>query len=184
MEFAQPRSDISGATGVASTKRMNYYYEAAYANYPVLIYNPDEAETYCRWAGRRLPTEAEWEKAARGPDKRLYPWGNELACEQASFFLCTQDTTAVDEPQAGTSYYGALNMAGNVWEWVADWYDPDYYANSPAQNPSGPTSGEYKIRRGGGWDSISQDLRLTTRASGSPQHYFDGQMGFRCALND
>ena len=83
----------------------------------------------------------------------------------------------------GASPYGVLNMAGNVWEWVADWYAEDYYASAVDQNPSGPANGEFKTRRGGGFGSLGSDLRAARRASGKPHHYFDGQIGFRCAAD-
>lgn len=172
-----------------------YAVDAQYQNYPALLYESDVAAAYCQWVGRRLPTEAEWEKAARGPDARLYVWGNApLSCELTGYNTCRYmsdvkrpvgvGTHAVDDYVAGASLYGALNMAGNVWEWVADWYAPDYYAHSPSENPTGPTTGEYRVRRGGGNESVEQDLRVTARASGAPEHYFDGQMGFRCAMDE
>jgi formylglycine-generating enzyme required for sulfatase activity len=167
-------------------------------NYPALIYESDPAVEYCQWVGRRLPTEAEWEKAARGTDARLYPWGSApLECSLANYYACGLSitdtprcgnsehckTNPVDSLTAGASPYGALNMSGNVWEWVADWYQVDYYSQSPAENPTGPATGEFRVIRGGGATSISQDLRVTRRASGDPQHYMDGQMGFRCAMD-
>ncbi len=183
----KPRPARRGTTGVASLKHLNYYYDAEFANYPVLIYQVEDAQTYCKWAGRRLPTEAEWEKTARGTfndSTRTFPWGNEKDCKYATFFGCTVDTVDVESYADVPSSYGALNMAGNVWEWVADQYAPDYYANSPEKNPQGPAQGEGNVRRGGGWRSLTRDLRFTVRASGSGQHYFDGQMGFRCATSD
>ena len=167
-------------------------------NFPALIYESEPAVEYCQWAGRRLPTEAEWEKAARGADGRLYPWGNDpLGCNRANYYACALSTSTaprcgnsehcatneVNSHPTGASPYGALNMAGNVWEWVADWYQADYYSHSPADNPRGPASGHFRVIRGGGATSISQDLRVTRRASGEPQHYMDGQMGFRCAMD-
>jgi formylglycine-generating enzyme required for sulfatase activity len=171
-------------SGDSSLTRTDYLGNPEYDTYPTLIYLVQDAEEYCAWAGRRLPSEAEWEKAARGPDGRLYPWGNEnLNCEYANYGNCVGDTAAAGSHPAGAGPYGALHMSGNVWEWVSDWYDPDYYPAAPARNPSGPAAGEYKIRRGGGWRSLDDHLRLTNRASGAPKHYFDGQMGFRCATS-
>jgi eukaryotic-like serine/threonine-protein kinase len=180
-----------------------YGFHPDYEAYPAFLYEPDVAAAYCVWAGRRLPTEAEWEKAARGTDERRYPWGDGLDCAKATYFECppqpplthrnptkpicgegkTCRTTPVDVPLAGASPYGALNMAGNVWEWVADWYAPDYYAHSPAANPTGPAAGEYQVVRGGGATSLDHDLRVTARASGKALHFFDAQMGFRCAVS-
>jgi formylglycine-generating enzyme required for sulfatase activity len=172
-----------------------------YQDYPALLYEFEPAADYCQWTGRQLPTEAQWEKAARGKDARLYPWGNALLdCTLANFYACDIikntdstaprcgysihcKTTSVDDYLNGASPYGALNMAGNVWEWVADWYQADYYTNSPMNNPGGPTNGDFRVIRGGGAKSLSQELRVTERASGAPEHYMDGQMGFRCALD-
>jgi formylglycine-generating enzyme required for sulfatase activity len=173
-----------GSTGVASKTHSNYYYDPAFADYPVLIYTPEEAATYCTCMGRRLATEAEFEHAAAGIDGGPYPWGDTLDCDHASYLGCTTDTTDVETPGAGASAVGALNMAGNVWEWVSDYYAEDAYATSPIVDPTGPATGDYRVRRGGGYSSLKQDLRVTVRASGNPAHYFDGQMGFRCALGD
>lgn len=179
----RPRPTQPGSTGVASHAHMTYYYDSETANYPVLIYTVEEAQTYCKWAGRRLPTEAEWEKAARGTDGRRFPWGSEDDCAHGSFLECDGDPTDVTTPLAGASPYGALNMAGNVWEWVSDHYAPDYYAHSPAKNPTGPNNDAGSVIRGGGWHSLTRDLRVTARTGGGLQHYIDGQLGFRCALS-
>jgi len=169
--------------GVRLPNGAPYYGEAIYRDGPVIMLDSDEAQAYCRWAGRRLPSEAEWEKAARGTDERLYPWGANLDCEHASYLGCQaeQAPDSVTSHPLGISPFGALNLSGNLWEWVADWYDARYYLRSPAQNPAGPASGEFRTIRGGGWHSNPAQLRATNRSSGKPEHATDGEIGFRCA---
>ena len=158
-----------------------YYGEAGYDDFPVIMLDSAEAQAYCTWAGRRLPFEAEWEKAARGTDGRLYPWGDALDCEHANYLGCENKPAEVTAYAAGLSPYGVYNMSGNLWEWVADWYDPAYYAQSPAQDPHGPQAGEFRTLRGGGWRSLAAQLLVTNRSSGKPEHATDGEIGIRCA---
>ena len=129
---------------------------------PVVMVTWHGAAAYCQWAGGRLPTEAEWEYAARGPEGNLYPWGNEPpTCDLANHGTCIGVPVDVGSRPAGASWCGALDMAGNVWEWVSDWFGP--YPDLPQENPTGPASGDVPVLRGGGWHSPGGELRATYR---------------------
>lgn len=137
-----------------------------------------EAEAYARWRSGRLPTEAEWEFAARGPDALIYPWGNDFDPERCNV-IDSRATTAVGAYPNGVSWVGAHDLSGNVMEWVQDWLDVQYYSHSPTADPTGPNTGKVKVEKGGWWGSNLFAARSAYRHFEDPPDYSDGHIGFR-----
>jgi formylglycine-generating enzyme required for sulfatase activity len=161
----------------------DYYGNPKFYDYPVVFVNWDMAETYCEWRAAKLPTEAQWEKAARDNDGRIFPWGNDIDDKYANFDQIIHDTTMVSQYEKGKSPYGVYDLAGNTIEWVYDWYSETYYQNSPSSNPMGPSTdqGDGRVVRGGSWFD-KEKIRSAYRSGWGPAENADG-LGFRCAMN-
>jgi formylglycine-generating enzyme required for sulfatase activity len=170
------------ADGLCKSSRCADNIDFIGAGQPVVGVDWNDANSYCEWGGRRLPTEAEWEKAARGMLGRSYPWGEGIDCDKANYGSCKWKTVEVGSYPDGASPYGALDMAGNAWEWVADWYGETYYLSSPDRAPSGPSIGDSRVLRGGSWGNDGVYVRFSCRLWGAPDRW-NCYNGFRCAVS-
>lgn len=182
----------------SSSTHSSYYGNSEFDDYPVIYVDWNMARNYCEWRGGQLPTEAQWEKAARGTDGRIYPWGDNIDCSFANYYwispdyrlwetqhYCRGDTTRVGDYEEGKSPYELYDMVGNVSEWVADWFGAEYEPNSLVINPAGPDTGVYRIARGGSWrdsSSYSSSLPLALSIISNTLSAFDTKddLGFRC----
>ena len=164
----------------SSYTHVSYYGNLKYNNFPVINVNWNQAKVYCAWRNAQLPTEAQWEKAARNTDERTYPWGNEIDCNKANFRDenegCIGDTTVVGSYEGGISPFGVYDMAGNVWEIVDDWYDA-YPGETIWDSFNGAI---FRVVRGGSWFNSSNYIRSSTRSRYDPSTY-SHFIGFRCA---
>jgi sulfatase modifying factor 1 len=157
-----------------------------FKDHPIVNVDWQDAADYCRWAGKRLPSEAEWERAARGTTGRRFPWGEAEPTRSFANYLNQWRNGAGLEPVGGhpqgASQEGVHDLEGNVWEWVADWYDARYYEHGPTRNPQGPPEGTRKVIRGSGWESEAPQLRAAHRLSSDPKNR-NNTLGFRCAMD-
>jgi formylglycine-generating enzyme required for sulfatase activity len=170
----------------SSSTRASYFGNPEFDSYPVIFVSWENARDYCQWRGLDLPTEAQWEKAARGTDGRVYPWGDDIDPAYVNFNEYVGDTTEVGSYEGGKSPYGVHDMAGNAWEWVADWYSETYYLdtydlNAPLSNPAGPRAGEYKVLRGGSWHDDATIVTTSNRGWNQLEYFYNTDFGFRCA---
>ncbi len=175
--------------GACTEPSFSKYNNSIYTDHPVVFVTWHQANTYCEWAGKSLPTEAQWEKAARGETVKAFPWGDEAAnCNLANTRGCIDDTSPVGSYPLGASEYGALDMAGNVYDWVKDWYSGTEYEDRacgtgilpPCDNPTGPASGTRKVWRGGSWYDPPDFSRVAFRGHGSKPSFVTSNRGFRC----
>jgi len=184
---------------LGTQRKADYFNNPDFKDYPVVYVTWGQAKTYCEWAGRRLPTEAEWEHAARGDDMRTFPWGEDKADYRlANFNMLVRDTSRVGSYPLGASPFGILDMAGNVAEWTNDLYRSNYYSISPLVNPPGPAEGAalFRVVRGGSLGDAEINIRVPKRSSvlgsdlrakiGSPEYLgdFSPRIGFRCAADN
>lgn len=167
---------------LSSKTRENYYSSSTFSSFPVVNVSWEDAVKYCEFVDKRLPTEAEWERAARGiSDNRRYPWGNgSPRAYNMNISLIPGDTERYDIYTNGLSPYGAADMAANVSEWVADWYEEDWYEQKEMNNPKGPAISEAKVVRGGSFETALSDIHIAQRTGMSPVSY-SNTVGFRCA---
>ena len=162
---------------------LEFYNHPDFSDHPVVYVSWYQAERYCHWAGGSLPTEAQWEKTARGEDGRIFPWGDDLSCGKANLKGCTQGLTMPGGSfPDGASPYGVLDLAGNAAEWTADWYDADGYNPGDLDNPIGAVEGELKTARGGSWKNPFSGGRVTNRTANYPEIFSSG-VGFRCVYD-
>lgn len=185
--FEDPKSSFNLESG--KRESASYYVNLVGPAQPIVGVSWEDARSYCAWRGKRLPTEAEWERAFRGDDARTYPWGDEPpTCERANFTQgsgperqrCNARTLDVTALPGSASPHGVLQMAGNVSEWVQDWFDSRSYRKGPGRNPQGPRNGKQKIVRGGSWVSEASELSASSRRPLEPSARFHF-VGFRCA---
>jgi len=191
---AQYRECVNSGQCEPPTKH-TYFLDEQFYDHPVVEVNWFNAQSYCDWVKRELPTEAQWEKAARGTDGRIYPWGDITPNSTILNHSNANGTTVVGSYESGVSPYGAYDMGGNVWEWVSDWYEENYYEFSPVTNPQGPEIGTQKVLRGGSWFSLGKIVYSSYRYKLDPNRSFViyavgmldqrlSEYGFRCVLNE